>query len=618
LDSITTPNGVVNYTYDAEGNRTQVAAPTVGYTNNYDYDANERLLDVKDASGNAIATYSYFDNGNLQTVTEANGVTRYYGYDTNNRLTSISYGPSFAGITSAYTYTLDGAGRKLTATDPRGTTTYAYDPAGRLASESGPGGNNVYTYDGAGNRTSATIAGTSYCYWYDPNDRLNAITLNSLPPGQGGNVAQAFLYDANGNTKQVVKGSESYTQNWDFDNRLLSTTHSGGGTISYAYDADGIRIGQTAPGTGTLTSYLVDENTAYARVLAESTGSTVTGYDYGADLVRLDKTNGQYYYIYDGLGSTRALADGVGTIQQSINYDAYGQPDASSPLTSFLFSGQQYDPLTKLYYLRARYYNPFHGRFLSTDPFRGALAGPESLHRYVYAASDPANRADPSGEYLIVDLGATVAENEVVTEEEVQLYWNSALAQSYLRLVQTPLAVAAARVMLAYCVAGVGLSAGAVVGEALFGDPQASDQAVGQVSLADLGCAEPGTVDTDKDGNLIFYHYTSQTIVGPLWADQWVTNYGGYYAFAAMNDLGIVPAPKRVYGVVVPRSQFPACFQYIGVVAQSTRTDGGGLEFQFRGSSPPVSQPAREFSQEDVDAADNWMRNRAGQGFMTQ
>jgi RHS repeat-associated protein len=212
-----------------------------------------------------------------------------------------------------------------------------------------------------------------------------------------------------------VKGSESYTQNWDFDNRLLSTAHSGGGTISYLYDAAGIRIGQTAPGTGTLTSYLVDENTAYARVLAESTGSTVTSYDYGADLARMDLCGGTcYYYIYDGLGSTRALADNTGTVQQSINYDAYGQPDQTSPLTSFLFNGQQYDPLTKLYYLRARYYNPFHGRFLSQDPFLGVAFSPPTLHRYGYSSSDPANRVDPSGR---VDE----EEEEVVGDEEAEL-----------------------------------------------------------------------------------------------------------------------------------------------------------------------------------------------------
>jgi RHS repeat-associated protein len=185
-----------------------------------------------------------------------------------------------------------------------------------------------------------------------------------------------------------------------------------------------VRVSQTAPCTGTLTSYLVDENTAYARVLAESTGSTVTSYDYGADLARMDLSGGTcYYYIYDGLGSTRQLVDASGTVQQGYNYDAYGQPAATNTAsgtvhTNFLFNGQQYDPLTKLYYLRARYYNPFHGRFLSQDPSgspSGLLAhvrdcgrrgagpgrgdtGPlDAVRAYLYCSADPVNHCDPTG-----------------------------------------------------------------------------------------------------------------------------------------------------------------------------------------------------------------------------
>jgi RHS repeat-associated protein len=112
----------------------------------------------------------------------------------------------------------------------------------------------------------------------------------------------------------------------------------------------------------------------------------------------MDRNGGQYYYIYDGLGSTRQLVNSSGGAAQSINYDAYGQPDTASPPTNFLFNGQQYDPLTHLYYLRARYYNPFQGRFLSQDPLIGGLAEPASLHRYAYACSDPVSRCDPSGQ----------------------------------------------------------------------------------------------------------------------------------------------------------------------------------------------------------------------------
>jgi RHS repeat-associated protein len=48
-------------------------------------------------------------------------------------------------------------------------------------------------------------------------------------------------------------------------------------------------------------------------------------------------------------------------------------------------------------YRWARYYNSLIGRFLSRDPEAGKPADPKTLHKYLYAGGDPANRIDPSG-----------------------------------------------------------------------------------------------------------------------------------------------------------------------------------------------------------------------------
>ena len=47
------------------------------------------------------------------------------------------------------------------------------------------------------------------------------------------------------------------------------------------------------------------------------------------------------------------------------------------------YRGEQYDPDLGLYYLRARYYNPATGRFLSRDPEDGKASDPASLHKYL-------------------------------------------------------------------------------------------------------------------------------------------------------------------------------------------------------------------------------------------
>ena len=61
------------------------------------------------------------------------------------------------------------------------------------------------------------------------------------------------------------------------------------------------------------------------------------------------------------------------------------------------YRGEQYDPDLGLYYLRARYYNPNTGRFMSRDPEDGNLFDPASLHKYLYANGDPVDGVDPMG-----------------------------------------------------------------------------------------------------------------------------------------------------------------------------------------------------------------------------
>jgi hypothetical protein len=60
-----------------------------------------------------------------------------------------------------------------------------------------------------------------------------------------------------------------------------------------------------------------------------------------------------------------------------------------------------------MYYLRARYYNPATGRFLSMDPDAGLASDPATLHRYVFTRNNPINMADPTGE-------ADIAENVII------------------------------------------------------------------------------------------------------------------------------------------------------------------------------------------------------------
>jgi len=68
-----------------------------------------------------------------------------------------------------------------------------------------------------------------------------------------------------------------------------------------------------------------------------------------------------------------------------------------------LYRGEQYDSNLGLYYLRARYYNPATGRFMSRDPNAGLITIPITLHKYIYAGDNPISWKDPSGRDIIED-----------------------------------------------------------------------------------------------------------------------------------------------------------------------------------------------------------------------
>jgi RHS repeat-associated protein len=201
-----------------------------------------------------------------------------------------------------------------------------------------------------------------------------------------------------GNLVQVKNSAtnaiqQSYT--WDSADRLVGATVSSG-SATYAYDADNHRIKQTA--SGVVTNYLWDETSQYGDVLVETNNSNViqTSYILGnGDLTsqRRVSTTTPEYYLKDGQGSVRNLTDNTGSLVsgQNYTYDAFGNltSGSASPASNYLYTGQQFDVLTGLYDLRARYYKPNDGKFLSRDLADYNLDSPIELNRYGYIANNP-------------------------------------------------------------------------------------------------------------------------------------------------------------------------------------------------------------------------------------
>jgi RHS repeat-associated protein len=123
---------------------------------------------------------------------------------------------------------------------------------------------------------------------------------------------------------------------------------------------------------------------------------------HGLGLIGCERADGSWEsHIFDGQGSTLALAAADGGLAARHSYDAFGARIGGDALSqAFGFAGR-YGAMTDgpaLGYMRARSYAPELLRFTSQDPLLGRIVQPQSLNRYVYAGNSPLLRIDPLGE----------------------------------------------------------------------------------------------------------------------------------------------------------------------------------------------------------------------------
>jgi RHS repeat-associated protein len=261
------------------------------------------------------------------------------------------------------------------------TQTYGYDHLYRLTSGGVPGQPQTYTYDPVGNRLTSTSRLVTTSSSYDKADRLSNV---------GGTN---YTTDSNGNLTSL---GGSNTLAYDQANRLLTAT-LGGLTSTYTYDGDGKRATRTVGASSPIT-YTYDVNASLPLVLDD--GSRKYVYGLGLAYTVDDTITATVNVLHtDGLGSVRAITDSNGNVVQTFQSDEFGIPlltQGTNP-EPFRYTGQQRDAESGFYDLRARYYSPGLGRFVSRDSLFGTAASPLSLNRYGYVDGNPVNVVDPSG-----------------------------------------------------------------------------------------------------------------------------------------------------------------------------------------------------------------------------
>jgi len=383
------------YQWDASSNRTTMTA-TAGSTpkvTSYTYDNALRLSTVKGADdGASQTTYNYDPVGLRVGMTLPNGISITYGYNSLNRLASITQKNSGGTVLASYAYTLDPVGNRTKVDENTGNyNQWLYDDSYRLISEtrkvsSDPITTTTFAYDKTGNRLSYSTNGSlTTSYLYNELDQL-------LSEG-----SKLYSYDKRGNLSGV-SGGTYYT--WDVMDRLIGASVPGG-SANYLYDQDGRRVKQTIGAN--VTNFLWDTQSAYGDVTLETDANNAIQTSYVLDKGQLISqkrgTNPVEYFLRDGHSGIRSLTNNSGVISESYRYDAFGnlQGFSGTPTTKYLYTGQQFDQLTGLYDLRARYYNPSQGRFLSRDIAEYVLETPSELNRYIYGEVNPNNFSDPSG-----------------------------------------------------------------------------------------------------------------------------------------------------------------------------------------------------------------------------
>ena len=294
----------------------------------------------------------------------SNGTTLSYGYDAEERITSV-----------VETYTVD-------ETPVTNTTLYTYDALGQLLTETVNGEVvNTMKYDNYGNIVEKN--GKAYTYgdakWKDLLTEFDGKTIE---------------YDAQGNPVKYL----GHTLTWEKGRQLKKLDN-----IVYTYNAKGIRASKTVDGVK--HSYILDGT----KILCETwdNHTLIPIHDNENSVCGILYNDAPYYFIKNLQGDVIAIVNKDAETVARYSYDAWGVPNITSDssdckiatINPFRYRGYFYDEETKLYYLLSRYYNPELGRFINADSIEWLGTNERIIETniFAYCKNDCVNISDEVG-----------------------------------------------------------------------------------------------------------------------------------------------------------------------------------------------------------------------------
>ena len=442
-----------NIKYDSLGRTAQYYASTTDstvinkrlYTLEYGYDLNNNVTRIANSTktGSNTVGYAYGLDDMPSAVTFDNGKQLSYSYDALGRL-STSRINTTAPIVNSYTFwesSRTTSSKAYTTTrikeETVGNTTYkyVYDGVGNITEVSKKSGETyqqlyVYEYDSLCQLVSYTdvINQREYEYEYDNGGNIVEINVYSCSENEGKTLLDTVTYgytDENWSDKLTNYNGTTITYDaignpltyrdgmvmtWE-KGRRLGTLTKGDTSISYTYDADGIRLSKTVNGVENKYQYVG------GKLLQETRGDAIIDYSYDANgsistfryKANSSDAGAYYYYARNWMGDIVGIYNSTGTLIARYNYDVWGKltsvTDADGTIITdeshiahinpFRYRSYYYDNETGLYYLNSRYYDPVVGRFVNADK----QINPDMVggNLFAYCNNNPVNGCDPCG-----------------------------------------------------------------------------------------------------------------------------------------------------------------------------------------------------------------------------
>jgi RHS repeat-associated protein len=430
--------------------------------------------------GGNTTTYNYNLNGSRIETIYPTGTKEQLTLDKNNRLVTLVNKKSDNTVLSNYSYSYDLAGRHTSLVDDYGTTTYEYDKTGRIINVTEQGKTTNYEYDVLGNRiymsesflsdqTSTYIdeetsqgyvyRNKSTQYFYSKNNKLMQYiekmsdesdmeilekTVNSTYDNNGNEITKYANYKIPYNSsKKRRSGSTQYGDSIDDDsdsliekdkytydgfNRLIKidkVKDSERTVIDFEYNGSGLRTKKTVMKSGesyTPETILYTYDRQYVVLETDENNNVKNRYVKGINYIAMiDTSSNINYYIFNSHGDVAMTVNQSEEIINQYFYDIFGNisleiVNAYNPI---MYAGEFFDRESGLYYLRARYYNPYIGRFISEDSYWGEDNNPLSMNRYTYAHNNPIMFIDPSGHSVQLPHVISIAPSLIDRAEEI-------------------------------------------------------------------------------------------------------------------------------------------------------------------------------------------------------